>query len=56
MHTGILIIALPVLATILAIAFILSRRGGRISENKTKIDIKMVELEEELAKRKKPNR
>jgi predicted Holliday junction resolvase-like endonuclease len=50
MYMTILIIALPVLAMILALVFVLSRRGGRLSENKKKLDMKMVELEEELEK------
>jgi predicted Holliday junction resolvase-like endonuclease len=55
MYTAILIIVLPILAVIMAIVFLFSRRGGRISEGKQKIDMKMHELEEELEKRKKSN-
>lgn len=49
----ILIIVLPVVAMVLAIVFVFSRRGGRLSENKKKIDMKMIELQEELEKIKK---
>ncbi len=55
MYMAILIIALPVLAAILALVFVFSRRGKRISQDKKKIDMKMNELEEELEKRKKAN-
>jgi len=48
----ILIILLPAVAAILALVFVLSRRGGRLSDNKKKIDTKMVELQEELEKSK----
>ncbi len=55
MYMAVLIIALPVLAAILALVFVLSRRSGRISANKKKIDMKMNELAEELKKRKGQN-
>ncbi len=55
MYMAILIIALPVLAAILAIVFVFSRRGGRIRENKKKFDMKMNELQEELEKTKETN-
>ncbi len=55
MYTAIVIIALPVLAAILALVFVFSRKGKRISENKKKIDMKMNELQEELEKTKETN-
>lgn len=54
MYITILIIALPVLAAILAFVFVFSRQGGRISDDKKKIDMKMNELAEELKKMEKP--
>jgi hypothetical protein len=51
----ILIIALPVLAMILALVFVFSRRSGRLSADKKKIDMKMNELAEELKKMEKHN-
>jgi hypothetical protein len=47
---AILIIVLPVLAAILALVFIFSRRGDSLGKNKKKIDMKMNELAEELEK------
>ncbi len=55
MYTAIVIIALPVLAAILAIVFLFSRRSGRIRKDKKKIDMKMNELQEELEKMKETN-
>ncbi len=56
MYMTILIIALPVIAMVLALVFVFSRRGGRMSADKKKIDMKMNELAEELKKTKKPGR
>lgn len=52
MYMTILIIALPVIAVILALVFVFSGRGGQITDDKKKIDMKMNELEQELKKRK----
>jgi hypothetical protein len=52
MYMTIMIVALPVIAAILAIVFVFSRRSGRISADKKKIDMKMNELAEELEKAK----
>ena len=46
----ILIIVLPAVAAVLALVFVVSRRGGRLGENKKKIDVKMNELAAELEK------
>jgi predicted Holliday junction resolvase-like endonuclease len=55
MYTAIVIIVVPILAVILAIVFLFSRRGKRISQDKKKIDMKMNELQEELEKMKETN-
>lgn len=52
MYMAVLIVALPVLGAILALVFIFSRRGERISADKKKINMKMNELAEELEKMK----